>query len=80
MINLRKPFLNEQVIDELDNLNYPLDEENRGSKQLLKMMNEDEFLMAYGGTFPSYLQPFIPVVMNEKRILKEYEKKHGNLV
>ena len=74
MINLKKPFLNEQAIEELDNFNYPLDEENRGSKFLLKMMNEDEFLTVFGGTFPSYVEPFFPIIMNEKKILKEYEK------
>lgn len=74
MINLQKPFLNEQAIEELKQLDLPLDDENRGSKYLYKMMIEDEFLSAFGGTFPSYVEPFFPIIMNEKEILKEYKK------
>ena len=74
LINLKKPFLNEQAIDELEQLHMPLDDGDRGSKNLTKMMGDDDFLMAYGGTFPNYVEPFYPVIMNEKRLLKEYYK------
>lgn len=74
MINLRKPFLNEKAIDDLEQLNLPLDDDNRGSKNLTNLMKEDEFLTAYGGTFPSYVEPFYPVIMYEKKLLKEYYK------
>jgi 5'-3' exonuclease len=75
LINLKKPFLNEQANDELEQLDMPLSDEDRGSKNLYKMIIEDEFLTVYGGTFPSYVEPFYPIIMNEKRILKEYQQK-----
>ncbi len=49
LINLKKPFLNEEAVDELEQLSMPLDDEGRGSKHLYKMMNQDDFLLAYGG-------------------------------
>jgi len=75
LINLKKPFLNEQAKEELEQLGMPLSDDDRGSKQLYKMMMEDEFLFVYGGTFPSYIEPFYSVIMNEKKLLKEYEIK-----
>jgi len=80
LINLRKPFLTKQALEELEQLQMPLSDEDRGSKFLLELMKEDDFLMAYGGTFPSYVEPFYPIIMNEKRILKEYYKNNENLV
>ena len=80
LINLRKPFLNEAAIEELEQLAMPLSDEERGSKFLVKMMNEDEFLTVYQGTFPSYVEPFYPIIMNEKRILKEYNKNNRNVI
>lgn len=76
LINLREPFLNEQAIEELEQLEMPLSPEGRGSKNLLKMMNEDEFLTVYNSTFVNYVEPFYSVIMNEKQLLKEYEKKN----
>jgi len=78
LINLRNPFLNQKAVDELEQLSMPLDDENRGSKNLIKYMKEDEFLLAYGGTFPNYVQPFYPVVSNEKRLLNEFYKTAEN--
>ena len=75
-MNLKKPMLNEKAIDELEQLTFPLSDEERGSKFLSNLMKEDEFLLAYGGTFPSYVEPFYPVIMNEKKLLKEYYKNH----
>jgi hypothetical protein len=80
MMNLRNPFLNEQALDELEQLAMPLSADERGSKFLIKMMNDDEFLTVYGGTFPSYVEPFYPVIMNEKKILKEYNKNNKSAV
>jgi len=79
LINLRKPFLTQEAIDELEQLSMPLDDDDRGSKNLTKLMKEDEFLLAYGGSFPHYVQPFFPVIANEKRILNEYYEKTENL-
>ena len=75
LINLRTPMLNETAIDELSQLELPLSADDRGSKNLYKMMIEDEFLTVYGGSFSSYVEPFYTVIMNEKKILTEYLKK-----
>jgi len=80
LVNLREPMLNEQAEDELKQLEMPLSPENRGSKNLFKMMQEDEFLQIYGSTFPNYVEPFYTVIMNEKQLLTEYMKNNkGNL-
>ena len=80
LINLKKPFLNEEAEEELEQLHMPLSDDDRGSKFLVKLMNKDEFLTAYGGTFPNYVEPFYPVISNEKRILKEYYENNKNLI
>jgi len=72
LMNLREPFLNEQAIEELQQLEMPLEPGDRGSKNLIKMMNEDEFLNVYGSTFPNYVEPFYTIIMNEKQLLTEY--------
>lgn len=76
LINLREPYLNNEAEEELDQLEMPLSPEGRGSKNLLKMMNEDEFLSIYKSTFVNYIEPFHVVIMNEKQILKEFEKNN----
>jgi len=72
LIDLTQPFLNDEAIEELEQLKMPLSDEDRGSKNLYKMMIEDEFLLAYGGSFPNYVEPFYTVIMYEKKLLKEY--------
>jgi 5'-3' exonuclease len=74
LINLRKPFLNEKAKDELEQLEIPLSPEGRSSKNLYKMMIEDEFLGVYGSTFVNYVEPYYTVIMNEKQTLNEYYK------
>ncbi len=79
LINLKEPFLNEQAIEELEQLNMPLAEDDgqgnkRGSENLYKMMAEDEFLVSWGGTFVNYVEPFYPVIMKEKGLLKQFLK------
>ncbi len=76
LVNLKEPMLNELAIDELNQLEMPLSPENRGSKNLFKMMQEDGFLSIYGSTFPNYVEPFYTVIMNEKQLLTEYLKKN----
>lgn len=76
LINLRKPFLNEHAIEELEQLEMPLSPDDRGSKNLYKMMKEDEFLTIYKGDFVSYVEPFYTVIMNEKQLLMEYKKNN----
>jgi len=76
LVNLREPMLNEQAIEELKQLELPLSPEGRGSNNLLKMMNEDQFLTIYGSTFVQYVEPFYTVIMNEKQLLTEYIKNN----
>ena len=75
LINLKKPILNEEATEELAQLEMPLSPEDRGSNNLIKMMNEDGFLSIYNSTFVNYVEPFYSVIMNEKQLLKEYYKK-----
>lgn len=80
LINLREPFLDDKAEEELEQLNIPLSDNNRGAKNLIKLMNEDQFLYVYSGTFVNYVEPFYPIIMNEKKMLKEYlinEKKQS---
>jgi 5'-3' exonuclease len=72
LMNLSEPMLNEQAIEELKQLEMPLSPDNRGAKNLYKLMIEDEFLTIYKGTFVDFVQPFYTVIMNEKQLLKEY--------
>ena len=76
LINLNEPFLNDEAVEELEQLEMPLSPDDRGSKNLLKMMNEDEFLTVYNSTFVNYVEPFYTIIMNEKQLLKEYVKKN----
>lgn len=75
LMNLSTQMLNEDAEDELLQLDMPLSPEDRGSQNLLKMMNEDDFLSVYGGTFVNYVEPFYAVIMHEKQLLLEYKKK-----
>lgn len=74
LINLEKPYLNEEAEEELSQLEMPLSAKGRGSKNLIRYMKEDGFLEPYNGTFTDYVQPFYGVISNEKKILKEYLK------
>ena len=74
LVNLREPFLNDEAREGLLELQDPLNPAERGSRNLIKMMNEDEFLTIYTGTFPNYVEPFYVVIEHEKELLKRYNK------
>lgn len=76
LMNLSKPFLNENALVELNELELPLIDENRGSSNLLKMMKEDDFLSLYSnyGNFNNYVEPFYGVIAQEKELYKQYKK------
>jgi DNA polymerase I len=76
LVNLKEPFLNDEAREELAQLEMPLNPTDRGSKNLTKMMMEDEFLTIYGSTFVNYVEPFYTVIMNEKQLLKDYMKNN----
>jgi 5'-3' exonuclease len=72
LVNLREPLINDEVNVELDNIDSPLSFDDRGSKNLIKMMKEDEFLTIYGSTFVQYVEPFYTVIMCERDLYKKY--------
>jgi len=75
LTNLRQPILNEQAVEELRQLGAPLSPDGRSSKNLYKMMIEDEFLTVYNSTFVNYIEPYYTVIMGEKQLLNEYYNK-----
>ena len=80
LMNLNEPFLNENAEIELNQLDYPLSDEDRNSKKLYNLMIEDDFLSVYGGSFSNYVESFYPVIMFEKQLLKEYISKNKNQI
>lgn len=78
LVNLRQPMLNENAENELIQLELPLSPDDRGSKNLMKLMMEDEFLTVYGSTFVQYVEPFYTVIMHEKQLLTEYNRQKKN--
>jgi DNA polymerase-1 len=75
LVNLREPMINDEVRTELDNIDSPLSLEDRGSKNLIKMMKEDEFLTVYGSTFVQYVEPFYTVIMCERDLYQKSTNK-----
>ena len=76
LVNLREPFLNAEAREALLELEAPLDPKDRGITNLMNMMNKDEFLTIYNGTFPNYVEPFYVVVETERDSYKEYLKNN----
>jgi 5'-3' exonuclease len=74
LVNLKKPFLNKQAREELEQLKLPLNPKGRGINSLHKMMMEDEFLTVYNGTLPNYVEPFYTIITTEQDMYKEYVK------
>ena len=72
LINLHDPILNEEAIEELEQLTMPLSPEGRSSKNLLKMMKEDDFFKIYKGSLVSFVEPFYTVIMGEKNRYTNY--------
>jgi len=77
LVNLREPMLNDEAIEALEQLEIPLSDEDRNSKNLHYLMKADEFLTVYGSGLTQYVEPFYTVISYEKRLLAEFKKKHG---
>jgi len=77
LVNLREPMLNAEAVEELQQLEIPLSDEDRGNTNLHKMMIEDEFLTVYGSTFSQYLEPFFTVIAHEHQLLEDYKINYG---
>lgn len=72
LVNLEKPMLTDQAIEELEQLDLPLSPDGRSSSTLYNYMVQDDYLSIYGNTFPNYVEPFYTVIMNEKDIYNRF--------
>jgi 5'-3' exonuclease len=75
LMDLKEPFMSKEALEEYETLYDPLSSDNRGSKNLLPMMNEDGFLDNFNSNFVNYVTPFYSIIMKEK----EYFENHKNL-
>jgi 5'-3' exonuclease len=75
LVDLSKPLMTEEAIEMVDDIRtLPLDDEDRGSKNLLRMMVEDGFInVIWNQDYVDYLTPFIPIAKNEKEYFRKYE-------
>ena len=75
IIDLHNPILTDECKELIKDINeLPLDDENRGSKNLLRMMTEDGFIsLIWNEDYVDYLEPFFSVINSEKEYLKKYE-------
>ena len=74
LVNLRDPMLTEDAIKALRDLDAPIDVYKFGSKNLLPLVNEDQFMSVYGSTYVNYIEPFYTVYCAEKDLLTEQRK------
>jgi 5'-3' exonuclease len=75
IINLKKPLLTEVCKTNLDDvIESPIDPEDRNTKNVLRMMIEDGFVMAIPGGrdgYVEYLRPFLGIIKKEKKYFKQ---------
>lgn len=76
LTNLAEPLLNDEAIEELESLTAPLSPKGRDSKYLYRLMMEDGFLTNFSSNFTSFVQPFYPIIMTEKKIYQDYVKEN----
>lgn len=78
LINLSKPFLNDEAIESLAQLEEPLEDKDRGQSNLYKLMEQDDFLSLYSnyGKFVDYIEPFSTVISKEKELFRVYQKNN----
>lgn len=80
LASLREPMLNENAENALIELEAPLDITNRGGKNLLPLMREDDFLSVYGSTYVQYVEPFYTVVSHERDLYFKNEEKRKKIL
>lgn len=73
LMDLKEPFMSKEALDEYETLYDPLSSENRGSRNLLPMMNEDGFLDNFNSNFVNYVSPFYSIIMKEKEYFENYK-------
>ncbi len=66
-------MMDDDVWEQMDTLHSPLSDEDRNSKNLYRMMIEDDFLSIYKGNFTNYIKPFYPIIIQEKHFLSKYK-------
>jgi 5'-3' exonuclease len=72
IINLLNPILTKEAMSELAIVSeQPLDDTDRGSKNLLRLFTEDQILSHYTYSFNDFCRPFFPVILREKDFLKK---------
>jgi 5'-3' exonuclease len=73
LMDLKEPLMSKLALEEYETLYDPLSSDNRGSKNLLPMMNEDGFLDNFNSNFVNYVTPFYSVIMKEKDYFNNYK-------
>tara|TARA_Y100000385_G_scaffold199225_1_gene206318 strand:- start:1471 stop:2514 length:1044 start_codon:yes stop_codon:yes gene_type:complete len=75
IINLKKPIITEECVENLETIiESPVDPEDRNTKNVLKMMLEDGFVMAIPGGrdgYIEYLRPFLSIIKKEKKYFNQ---------
>jgi len=73
IIDLLSPMLTPRAVNELEDIaKLPLDLDGRTSKNLLNMMNEDDFLLNYQSSdFNRFVNPFLNIIIREKEFSKK---------
>lgn len=74
LMNLFQPFLNEDAVNAIEEMDAPLSATGRGGDVLYNLMQKDDFLASYSnyGNYSSYVQPFFTVISKEKDQLKNF--------
>jgi len=72
LVDLGNPILNRESICEIEATSeYPMDLSNRNSKNLMRMMAEDEFLSMHNFNFIDFVTPFYNIIIKEKQFSKK---------
>ena len=79
LVDLKNPMITDEAIEALEDIKeIPLDDTDRGSKNLLRMMVQDGFIDHIPGKrdgFVEYILPFNSIVKEEKKLLEIYKNK-----
>lgn len=72
LVNLLEPFLTREAKHAIKEEGMtPLNDEDRGSKNLLQYMEQDQFLTLWNGGISMFCQPFYPTIIKEKDFYKK---------
>lgn len=79
LVNLREPMLTEECIEEIIyNCTIPISDEDRGGKNIFRLMYEDGFINSIPNGaegYREYIIEFLPVVNKEKTKFKNYNNQ-----